>query len=498
MVETSDLRNRVDCTVYVGDLSTQTLESDLYRIFSSVGSILTIKLVKPPQTENIPNHNSAYAYIIFNQKSEADLAVEKLNFMRLHNKEMRVMLCDKEKLRKAHSANIVIKNLSPECDNKTLHDTFAIFGEILSCKVAQNSNMQCKGFGFVNFARKSSAKKALAVGSGMLMDGIPIKVERYSDNHKKNSNVSFTNIFFKNFPQDAEEKIKNLFSKYGEVTSFYFAKKSDGTLKGFGFANFSNPEEAKMAIENLHDQDIFKDEYPELFYVQQAQKKQERVDSLSAAFEKMTINGMTLKRNLYVTRLPKDFQEEDVKNLMSQFGKIISVVVGTDRASSEEKKWAYVCYSSPEEATTAFEKGNELFVENQRIIISYFKSKQERDHEIMTDNVQRFSFKNNLRNIQIPKPLIFKSQIKHQKKVFDKKQIRGDLYGLVLSLAPTFFPKWKNLGIKDNEEFASKITEMLLKKSSTDVRNMIALGNVLTQNISDMLNGFSEFEGEEQ
>lgn len=494
----SNESNTKNCSVYVGDLPFKTVESDLYKIFNSVGSILTIKLIKP-QNENYSNYNSAYAYIIFNQQSEAEEAVAKLNFYKLHDKEIRVMFYDKENLKKSTGGNIVIKNLSPECDCKTLHDTFSIFGEILSCKVAQNTQGQCKGFGFVQFKKKSSAKKAIKLGSEMQMDGFNIKVEKYEKNYKTKTNVpNFTNIFFKNFPlEKSEEDLKKIFEEHGEVTSFHFSTKSDGNLRGFGFANFKNTEDAQNAIEKLHNKNIFGNEYPEPFYVQQAQKKQQRVDLLSAAFEKLSMNGLTYKRNLYVTKLPANYDQEKVTDLFATFGKVISVIVGKDNILNEEKNWAYVCFSSADEASLAIEKGNNLTIQDSKISISYFKNKNERQTEYLNENIQRYAFKNtynnNMRGNSLgagiggrPTPFLYKKADNlryQQRKPLDKKHMLGDLHGLVLSLAPSFSEKWHLMGITNNEEFAKKVTDNLMKKPTTDLRNMIALGNVLTENI---------------
>lgn len=493
-------------TVYVGDLSLKTVESDLYKIFSTVGSVVTIKLVKPA-TENFPSYTTSYAYVLFSEPEEATEAVAKLNFFKVHEKEMRVMLFDRERVKSAHGGNIVIKNLSGECDSKTLHDTFSIFGEILSCKVALNSQGKCKGFGFVQFKSKSSAKKALKFGTEMQMDGYAIKVEKYEKNYKtKSADGVFTNVFFKNFPAaTTEEELRGIFGAFGKVSSFYFATKPDGALKGFGFANFEEAEDARHAIEGLSGKDVFAGGYPEPFYVQQAQSRQQRLDSLSSAFEKLSLNGLNYKRNLYVTRLPGTYGKEEVGELFGQFGQIISVCVGKDNVVNDDRNWAYVCFSTPDEASIAVEKGNEIYIDDVKINVTYFKNKTERDQDYINDNMQRYALKTGLRqSIGRPTPYLFKKadSIRYnlQRKPYDKKQMGGDLYSLVLSLAPTFSPKWKNLGIKDEEEFATKITDLLLKKSSTDVRNMIGLGNVLTQNISDTLNDFTEvscFDGDD-
>ena len=75
--------------------------------------------------------------------------------------------------------NIVIKNLDTSIDNKTLYDTFSMFGDILSCKVGTNSEGESLGYGFVHYVNPVSAKKAIEKINGMLIAEKKVTVEPY-------------------------------------------------------------------------------------------------------------------------------------------------------------------------------------------------------------------------------------------------------------------------------------------------------------------------------
>lgn len=53
---------------------------------------------------------------------------------------------------------------------QALHDTFAAFGSVLSCKVATDEHGNSKGYGFVHYDSAEAADSAIKAVNGMLLN----------------------------------------------------------------------------------------------------------------------------------------------------------------------------------------------------------------------------------------------------------------------------------------------------------------------------------------
>lgn len=165
----------------------------------------------------------------------AERALDTMNFDVLRGRPIRIMWSQRDpSLRRSGVGNIFIKNLDKTIDNKAMYDTFSAFGNILSCKVAQDEAGNSKGYGFVHFETEEAAVNAITKVNGMLLNGKKVFVGRFIPRKDRERELGekakyFTNVYIKNFGDEFDDdKLFEVFSKYGKVTSHKVKK-----VKGF-------------------------------------------------------------------------------------------------------------------------------------------------------------------------------------------------------------------------------------------------------------------------
>lgn len=83
------------------------------------------------------------------------------------------------------SVTVHVGNLPYSVNEDLLREKFAEFGEVKSVRIPQNDRGQSKGFGFVEFATKDEADKAIAALNETEMDGRQIRVDISDPNARR-------------------------------------------------------------------------------------------------------------------------------------------------------------------------------------------------------------------------------------------------------------------------------------------------------------------------
>ena len=330
-------------SLYVGELDPSVTEAMLFELFSQIGAVASIRVCR----DAVTRRSLGYAYVNYNSTSDGEKALEELNYTLIKGRPCRIMWSQRDPaLRKTGQGNVFIKNLDVAIDNKALHDTFAAFGNILSCKVAQDENGNSKGYGFVHYETDEAASQAIKHVNGMLLNEKKVYVGHHIPKKDRQSKfeemkANFTNVYVKNInPEATDDEFRDLFEKYGDVTSSSLARDQEGKSRGFGFVNFTSHESASKAVDELNGKD-FKGQD---LYVGRAQKKHEREEELRKSYEAARLEKANKYQgvNLYIKNLDDDIDDDKLRTMFSEFGPITSAKVMRENASDsdedEEKK----------------------------------------------------------------------------------------------------------------------------------------------------------------
>ncbi|ORY12807.1 hypothetical protein BCR34DRAFT_624095 [Clohesyomyces aquaticus] len=326
-------------SLYVGELDPSVTEAMLFELFSSIGQVASIRVCR----DAVTRRSLGYAYVNYNSSEDGEKALEELNYTVIKGRPCRIMWSQRDPaLRKTGQGNVFIKNLDVAIDNKALHDTFAAFGNILSCKVAQDEMGNSKGYGFVHYETAEAATNAIKHVNGMLLNEKKVFVGHHIPKKDRMSKfeemkANFTNIYVKNVVQEAtDDDFRELFEKYGPITSASLAHDETGKSRGFGFVNFIKHEDAAQAVDALNDSEF----RGQKLYVGRAQKKHEREEELRKQYEAARLEKQSKYQgvNLYIKNLDDDVDDDKLRELFTPFGNITSAKVMRDAMPAERSE----------------------------------------------------------------------------------------------------------------------------------------------------------------
>lgn len=377
-----------NASLYVGDLTPEVTEALLFEIFREVGPVISIRVCR----DTFTRRSLGYSYVNFQNTTDAERALDTLNYAAVRGKPMRIMWSHRDpSIRKSGIGNIYIKNLDKTIDSKTLYDTFSAFGNILSCKVVTDDKGSSKGFGFVHYETQEAADQAIAKVNNMQLGEKVVHVTQFRRKTERfrtgDADIRFTNVYVKNLDESInEQQLQDAFSPFGVITSLVIMRDESGKSKGFGFINFGTPEEAKKAVEAMNSVTLGSNQV----YAGRAQKKSEREFELRRKFESMRLErqGKYQGVNLYVKNLDDTIDDEKLRQEFSQFGTITSAKVMRDEKGLS-RGFGFVCFSTPEEATKATTDMTGHMFGSKPIYVTLAQTKEDRRAQLEAQYAQR-------------------------------------------------------------------------------------------------------------
>ncbi|KAK1554938.1 hypothetical protein Q3G72_019430 [Acer saccharum] len=289
--------------VFIKNLDTSIDNKALHDTFSSFGAVLSCKVALDSNGQS-----KGYGFVQFENDEAAHSAIKQLNGMLLNDKQVYVgfFVRHQERDQKSSSpkfTNVYVNNLSETTTAEDLKKVFGSYGTITSSVVMKDSNGKSRCFGFVNFQSPDDAAAAAENLNGS-SNGDKVwyagraqkRAERESELRAKFEQerisrfekLKAANLYLKNLDDSInDEKLKELFSEFGTITSTKVLLDPQGQSKCSGFVAFSTPEEATKALNEMNGKMIGR----KPLYVAVAQRKEERKARLQAQFTQLRVPG---------------------------------------------------------------------------------------------------------------------------------------------------------------------------------------------------------------
>jgi len=189
---------------------------------------------------------------------------------------------DREEAKGEHS-ELFVRNLSWESNEKSLKSFFSKYGTVTNVKILKRDDGKSKGIGFVGFATRKEAQKAVDDGSNLQCDGRDLQVwfsnekkeeggrggdsrggdrndsrggDRGGDrggsrggDQEKGNTIYVGNLSY----NSSESDLKDFFGDCGNIKQVRLAKDPGGKFKGFGHVEFEDDDGAGNALKKNGD-----------------------------------------------------------------------------------------------------------------------------------------------------------------------------------------------------------------------------------------------------
>ncbi|XP_075673734.1 polyadenylate-binding protein 2-like [Castanea sativa] len=285
--------------IFIKNLDKAIDHKALHDTFSAFGNILSCKVATDSSGQS-----KGYGFVQFDNDEAAQKAIEKLNGMLLNDKQVFVgpFLRKQERetaIDKTRFNNVFVKNLSEVTTEEDLNRIFGEFGTLTSFVVMRDADGKSKCFGFINFENADDAARAVESLNGRKVDDkewyvgkaqkksereVELKLRFEQSMKEAADKYQGANLYVKNLDDSiGDDKLKELFSQFGSITSCKVMRDPNGISRGSGFVAFSTSEEASRALSEMNGKMVVS----KPLYVALAQRKEDRRARLQAQFSQM-------------------------------------------------------------------------------------------------------------------------------------------------------------------------------------------------------------------
>ena len=374
-----------------------------------------IILINPDQNhKNKDKRKPLVIKVLFKSFESANNCRIEMNLRKMRNKSIRIMW-DERDLSITHNRknNLYFKGIPKSTTPREVFEYFMQFGDIFSCKMAEDEYGNHYGYGYVTYYNPDDAQKAIENTKDKKIFDSNLEISYFQKKNERIINTSEINrqkVYITNLPKNfVTANLSKLCNEYGDVKSCNIF--IDNLGKNFGIVQFSSENEAKDVVTKLDGKEI---EEVKLI-VKLYQTKYEHKQYLGNNSQKL--NEQNSKCNLHIKNIPLTAKEEDLIKIFSKYGNVTSARIEKNKIEKKDgedikvelvsKGFGYVSFDNAESAQKAIDDLNGKYLPgfeswSHTLTIDLFMTKYERqliENKEQLSLLSYFTNQNNTENI---------------------------------------------------------------------------------------------------
>lgn len=269
-------------------------------------------------------------------------------------------------------------------DENYLNSCFGQTGEVSSIKVIRNKQTgQSEGYGFIEFLSRATAEKVLQNYNGMLMPNVEqafrLNWASFSTGERRSDAGSDHSVFVGDLAPDVTDTLlhETFASRYQSIKGAKVVIDANtGRSKGYGFVRFGDDTERARAINEMNG--VFCSSRPMRIGVATPRKAsgyQQQYSSQAMVVVGGASNGGTAQSDedfanttIFVGGLDPSVTDEDLRQLFSQHGDVISVKIPVGKGCG------FVQFANRNGAEEALQNLNGSVIGKQTVRLSWGRS----------------------------------------------------------------------------------------------------------------------------
>lgn len=254
---------------------------------------------------------------------------------------------------------IFIKGITEKISEADLTAALSDVGRICMTSIPKDTNYRSKGMAYVRFNRKDDALKATELHSTLVINSVPLEVQKYNPKDTNTVNESAT---FRNFPDDySEEDMANLLQEYGTISNLIMNKE-----KCTGSVYYSTPGSVQKASQALNGKSLVEGR---VFMIAPSETERKRASNYN---------------NLYIGGVPPSISEAEVRQFFEKYGEIESLLCPTRKGkdgSDIRKPFVYLSFKDSKIASDVIKELDSKTYWGSTLNIDYYDPDRKKNNK---------------------------------------------------------------------------------------------------------------------